>query len=108
MAKQTPGDPGAQTDLQRATMHSIDTLRQRGIRLAGEETPDELADLQTAVERFDAAVRDLGGDSFTNSPLSSEPDDPELVIPERRRGEPAAGYIRRIAEATTRLRSRGS
>lgn len=106
MARPTPSDPGAQEELQRATMHSIDTLRQRGVLLRGDEAPDELADLQTAVERFDAAVRDLGGDSFTNSPLSSEPDDPELVIPERRQREDAREYIRRIDAAAQRLRQR--
>lgn len=97
-------DSGPREELKRATMHSVDTLRQRGIRLTGEEAPGELADLQSAVERFDAVVRDLGGDSFTNSPMSSEPDDPALVIPERREGEPVDGYIGRIDEAAADLR----
>ncbi|MDQ2670626.1 MAG: hypothetical protein M3Y31_08350 [Gemmatimonadota bacterium] len=106
MARPTPTEQAAREELQRATMHSIDTLRQRGILLTGDEQPGELADLQTAVERFDAAVRDLGGDSFTNSPLSSEPDDPALVVPERRRGEAVTEYIQRIDEAAAGLRGR--
>ena len=93
-------------DLQRATMHSADILRQRGIRLSGNEMPEELADLQSAVERFEGVVRDLGGDSFTDSPRSSEPEHPELVVPERREGESVAGYIGRIDARARELSGR--
>ena len=52
-------------------------------------------------------MHDLGGDSFTDSPLSSDPDDPELVIPERREGEAVTAYIQRIDNTAQRLRNRG-
>ena len=104
MTSPDPNDPGAQEELRRATMHSVDTLRQKGILLTGNEMPGELADLQSAVERFEKVVRDLGGDSFTDSPLSSDPDDPELVVPERRAGEAVTAYIQRIDNAAHRLR----
>lgn len=99
-------DPRAKDELRRATIHSADILRKRGILLTGKEMPGELADLQSAVERFEKVVRDLGGDSFTDSPLSSDPDDPELVIPERREGEAVTAYIQRIDNAAQRLRTR--
>ena len=105
----TPADdPGARDEVERAAAHSRDILQQRGILLTGNEMPGELADLQSAVERFEKVVRDLGGDSFTDSPLSSDPDDPELVIPERREGEEVTAYVRRIDDAAHRLRNRGA
>lgn len=102
----TQPNDSARDELRRATMHSRDILRQRGILLTGRETPEELADLQTAVERFEVVVRDLGGDSFTDSPLSSDPDDPEMVVPERREGEAVASYVKRIDAAASALRGR--
>lgn len=90
----------ADDELKRATMHSADTLRQRGIRLTGNELPEELADLQTAVERFEASARARGADSFTDTPMSSNPEHPGLVIPERSKGEEVADYIARIERAS--------
>lgn len=95
-----------EADVARAAAHSADTLRQRGILLTGNEMPGELADLQSALERFDGVVRDLGGDSFTNSPRSSDPDDPGMVVPERRSDEAVPAYVQRIDAAAHALRNR--
>ena len=59
-------------------------LGQRGVRLFGGETDDELADLWTAVDRFESMVEARGGDTLTNAPDSAEPDNPAFVLPERR------------------------
>jgi hypothetical protein len=72
--------------------------------LFGDETDDELADLWSAVDRFESAVEARGGDTFTNAPDSSEPDNPAFVLPERRAREPVTAYVGRIHEATARLR----
>jgi len=55
------------------------------------------------VERFEAAVRERGGDSFTNSLRSSDPERQEFVIPQRGDDEGAGDYIARIHAATEKL-----
>jgi hypothetical protein len=80
-----------------------DLLARRGVLLFGDETGDELADLWSAVERFESLVEARGGDTMTNAPDSSEPDNPRFVLPERRAREAAGDYTRRILEAATEL-----
>jgi hypothetical protein len=87
----------------RAREHNLDVLGRRGVLLFGNETDDELADLWSAVDRFESVVESRGGDTFTNTPDSSEPDNPEFVLPERRAREPVAAYVQRIHEAAARL-----
>lgn len=97
-------NPHRREELERANAHVIDTLQQRGVRLEGTESSDELADLLSAVERFERVVEARGGDTMTNTPDSSSPDNPAFVLPERRPGESARDYVARIvrgAEALT-------
>ena len=68
----------------RAREHNLDVLGQRGVLLFGDETDDELADLWTAVDRFESVVEARGGDTLTNAPDSAEPDNPAFVLPERK------------------------
>ena len=96
-------NPHRAEDLRRATMHTADILRQRGIPLGENEDPAELADVLSAVERFEAAAAALGGDSMVNVPGTSAPEDPSLVLPARASGEPLGRYIRRIDQATDAL-----
>jgi hypothetical protein len=91
----------------RAREHNRDILEQRGVRLFGDETDEELAELWSAVDRFESAVEARGGDTLTNAPDSSEPDNPEYVLPERGLREPSAAYVGRILAATESLRPRG-
>lgn len=79
-------------------------LRSRGISVAGVEEPGELADLLTAVERFEAAVERHGGDLMVDDLKSSQPDDRHFVVPKREKGESIRAYIGRIEDATGRLR----
>ena len=79
-------------------------LLERDVQLLGNETREQLADLLTAVERFESAVAVLGGDSMTNAPDSTDADDPEFVLPPRRDDERVDEYTRRVATAATRLR----
>jgi hypothetical protein len=89
----------------RAREHTFNLLADRGVRLTGDETDEELADLWSAVERFESLVEARGGDTIINAPDSSELDRLEFVLPERRVREPATEYTRRIAEAANHLRS---
>ena len=79
-------------------------LRGRGIAVTGAETPEDLVDLLSAVERFEAAVEAHGGDLMVDDLKSSRPDDPHFVVPRRAHGEAVRTYIGLIDEATAGLR----
>src|SRR2546427_12846978 len=79
-------------------------LRSRGIALTGAEDPGDLADLLSAVERFEAAVEAHGGDLMVDDLKSREPDDRHFVLPRRGKGEAGRAYMGRIDDATARLR----
>src|SRR5689334_4502729 len=96
-------NPHRAEDQARAREHNLDVLGQRGVLLLGDETDDDLADLWSAVDRLESVVEARGGDTLTNAPESSEPDNPAFVLPERRAREPAAEYVVRIVEAANRL-----
>ena len=81
-----------------------DRLRRRGITVTGKEKPDELADLLSAVERFEAAVEAHGGDLMVDDLKSSRPDDRHFVLPRRGPTETARDYMVRIDEAVLALR----
>ena len=98
-------NPHRTEDQERAREHNRDILLQRGVKLFGEETDDELADLWSAVDRFESLVEARGGDTMVNAPDSSEPENPAMVLPERKPRESARDYTRRIHEAAERLTS---
>src|SRR5882672_7908532 len=81
-----------------------DRLRHRGVVLTGSERPEELADLLSAVERFEAAVEAHGGDLMVDDLKSVQPDDRHFIVPRRAHGEVTRTYISRIDEATAKLR----
>ena len=80
-------------------------LQNRGIKTGDDERPEDVAELLSAVERFEAAVEAHGGDLMVDDLKSSEPDDPHFVVPQRRSGESTRAYIARIEEATAGLAS---
>jgi hypothetical protein len=87
----------------RAREHNLAILGQRGVRLFGDETDEELAELWSAVDRFESVVEARGGDTLTNAPDSSEPDNPDFVLPERMAREPVGPYVGRILIAAEGL-----
>ena len=98
-------DKYEERDVERAAADEVrDRLRSRGIAVTGTDRPEDLVDLLSAVERFEAAVEAHGGDLMVDDLESSRPDDPHFVVPRRRQGEPSRAYIGRIDEATARLR----
>jgi hypothetical protein len=96
-------NPHRTEEQERAREHAADLLGRRGVLLFGDESNDDLANLWSAVDRFESAVEARGGDTMVNSPDSSEPDNPAFVLPERQARESAPSYTRRILEAAVRL-----
>jgi len=93
-----------QEERARAAAEVAARLRQRGIALTGAERPDDLVDLLSAVERFEAVVEAHGGDLMVDDLKSSQPDDRHFVVPRRGNGETVRAYVVRIDEAAGRLR----
>lgn len=81
-----------------------DRLQRRGIDVTSGERTDDLADLLSAVERFEAAVESHGGDLMVDDLKSARPDDEHFVVPRRSRDEEIRAYIKRIDAATVGLR----
>jgi hypothetical protein len=79
------------------------TLKARGVELTGTESSDQLADILAAVERFEAAVSEVGGDRMVNTPESSQPESEAFVLPRRGTDESAVEYADRILRAARRL-----
>jgi len=97
-------DEIARRDEARAAETLTGQLMRRGVRLLGNESPSELADIAEEVDGFDAARAALGADSIRNAPDSAMPEDPWLVIPARRDDESVVRYAARINAATELLR----
>ncbi len=97
---------GREGDDARATAAAevADRLRRRGIAVTGAERTDDLADLLSAVERFEAAVEAHGGDLMVDDLKSPQPDDRHFVIPRREHAEAIQAYITRIDAARSGLR----
>ena len=70
-------------------------------------TPTSYRTFQDAVERFETVVESRGGALMVDDLRSSQPEAPELVLPEREPGEPAEEYIARIDAAAVRLKKKG-
>jgi hypothetical protein len=96
-------NPHRAEEQMRAREHAARVLAARGVLLFGNESDDELADLWSAVDRFESIVELRGGDTMTNAPDSAEPDNPLFVLPERKARESASEYTRRILDAAANL-----
>lgn len=99
----TPRDPRADDEVQRVSAQITGQLAERGVLVHDADDAADRADILEAVERFERAVQLRGGDSYTNAPQSSDPDDARLVIPRRSDDERADAYVRRVREAAERL-----
>ena len=96
-------DPHRREERDAAKLELASRIHQKGVMLDGSETVAQLDDLLTAVDRFEAAVIGRGGDLMINSPFSSDPEDPQFVIPRREPGEDVDVYGGRIQAAASRL-----
>ena len=86
-------------------------LRRNGVQLNGNESSEELADLEEAVENFERMVERAGGDLMVDEPVTGRtpiaPDEPDFVLPARKASEPVATYIKQIGEAASRVAHKG-
>ena len=96
-------DPHRREDRKDAATEITGRLLQKGIEVSDSEDPSLLADLLSAVERFEAAVESRGGDLMVNSPTSIDPQNPDFVVPARNADEALEAYIRRIDSAAAAL-----
>lgn len=96
-------DPHRSEERAAAAAEVTARLRARGVRVSGAESPEELADLLSAVEQFEAAVEAHGGDLMVDDLKSVKPDDQHFVVPRRNARENVRPYIARIEEARARL-----
>ena len=96
-------DPHRREERAAAATEVAGRLAQKGIDVNADEDPAILADLLSAVERFENAVINRGGDLMVNMPDSSDPQDPAFVLPVRRDDESLAAYVGHIDEATAML-----
>lgn len=93
-----------ETNVREVAAEVAERLRKRGIAVTDNERPEDVGDLLTAVERFEAAVKAHGGDLMVDDLNSSQPDDPHFVLPRREPDEAIASYVARIDTATSGLR----
>ena len=96
-------DPHRREEIAGAAVEVSGRLFQKGIEVSSDEDPAELADLLSAVERFEQAVITRGGDLMVNMPTSTDPQDPAFVLPARRADESISDYTRHIGEAAAML-----
>jgi hypothetical protein len=94
----------ARDEERRVAAEVADRLRGRGVAITPADRAGDLADLLSAVERFEGAVEAHGGDLMVDDLKSAAPDDPHFVLPRRRTGEAIRSYIARIDSATAHLR----
>jgi hypothetical protein len=97
-------DPSRVEERRSAIAEVSARLRGRGIVVSGTENSEDLVNLLSAVERFEAAVKSRGGDLMVDDLNSPQPDDPHFVVPRRAEGESVREYIGRIDDATVNLR----
>src|SRR2546428_9483745 len=80
-------DPHRKEERDAAVAEVAARLRGRGVTVTGTEPPDDLANLLTAVERFEAAVEAHGGDLMVGDLKSRGPHDSPVVLARPGKGE---------------------
>ena len=95
-------------DRQRVGQELASRLTSRGVDVRDDDSVDDVAAMEEAVERFEEGVQARGGDLMVDEPPrghTGRPDDPRFRLPLRERGESVSGYITRLTRATDELRS---
>lgn len=89
--------------VQRVSAEVADKLRDRGVTVLSTDTPEDIAVLLDAVEAFERAVQEAGGDLMVVEPVNGQQPEPEgspFVLPLRRENEPVERYQERLTIAT--------
>src|SRR5678816_1259728 len=107
MTSHNSADSAEPDDLTRVSREVASRLENLGIELDGRETPDQLTEIEEAIERFEDAVESRGGDLMMDeAPPGQEPqpDDPHFALPLRHARETVASYLERVARVTDSVR----
>jgi hypothetical protein len=95
-------------DVARVSEELASRLRTRGIDVFEADTPDELSNLADAVEEFETAVEEQGGDLMVDEPArgatAPQPDNPHFLLPRRAADESVSGYLKRLRGAIAGVR----
>jgi hypothetical protein len=102
-ARQEELDPGREQERRSVSSSMAATLRARGVDLTGDESSEQLVEMLDAVERFEAAVSEAGGDRMINDPDSSNPQEEAFVLPRRVDDESPFEYADRVRRAARRI-----
>lgn len=78
-------------------------LHERQVELNGSESDETLVAMVNAVEEFERRATAAGADLFVDTPESSDPDHPALVLPRRRADERGEAYASRVRERAKQL-----
>lgn len=101
-----PAEERRDDDMQRVSREVANRLGDLGIWLSGDESPEDLAQVQEAVERFELAVESRGGDLMVDEGpegRTTQPDDPSFGLPRRSADESVNAYLDRLAGATSEV-----
>ncbi len=102
-AAQEDLDPHRREERRAAAEELAGRIRTKGVRVHGNESAAELDDILTAIDEFEEAVMARGGDLMSNSPDSTDPLNPEYVVPQRKTGESPVEYVGRVRAARAAL-----
>jgi sugar phosphate isomerase/epimerase len=97
----------ARDELTKAARETAARIAARGVHLRGTETPEEIVEIEEAIERFESAVEAAGGDLMVDEAprgQRGEPDDPRFRLPKRTDSMSAARYVEAIARGMDVLR----
>jgi hypothetical protein len=97
----------SEDEIRRVSRELSGRLELLGLRLDGAERPEELIDITEAIERFEAAVQQRGGDLMMDEGprgRTAEPDDRHFALPVRHDGEAVMEYLERLSRATDNVR----
>jgi hypothetical protein len=102
-SRQEELDPDREQERRSVSSSVAATLESRGVHLAGDESSEQLVEMLDAVERFEAAVSEAGGDRMINTPESTNPQEEAFVLPRRRADESPFEYADRVQRAARRI-----
>jgi hypothetical protein len=107
MTQPNEADALRDDDVRRVSRELAGRLETLGVRVRGTERPEELLEMVEAIDRFETAVEDHGGDLMMDEGprgRTTEPDDPHFALPLRGEHESVADYLDRLARATDEVR----
>jgi hypothetical protein len=96
-------DPHRREERKNASEELAGRIRTKGVRVHGNESAAELDDILTAIDEFENAVMARGGDLMSNSPDSTNPTNPDYVLPQRKTDESPSAYIDRVRSAIAKV-----